>query len=151
LDKLDRAILRRLQQDSRITTEELGSQIGLSATACQRRIKKLRQRKIIRKEIAVLDGVSAGGHVSVIVSLTLERGGASAIDAFREKMRATEAVQQCYYMAGGIDFFLLITAANLLEYEKLTRELFLNDPNVSKFHSHVVMENLKVGLAIPLA
>ena len=151
MDRLDREILKRLQENCRISTEELGSQVGLSATACQRRLKKLRQKKIIQKEVAVLDGISAGGHVTVVVEVTLSRGGAVAIDAFREKMRAEEAVQQCYYMAGDVDFFLVVVARNMPGYEKLTRKLFLNDSNVRKFHSNVVMENVKVGLSIPLA
>lgn len=150
MDAFDRHILKILQQNSRITTEQLGAEVGLSATACQRRIKKLRLDGIIKKEVAVLDGISLGGYVTVIVEVELERGGAAIMDEFKAKMQASEAVQQCYYVTGNADFILIITAENMLEYEKTTRELFYANANVQKFVSTVVMDNVKVGLDIPL-
>ncbi len=150
MDTFDRQLLKILQNNSRITTEELGAQVGLSATACQRRIKKLRQDGVIRKEVAVLDGISLGGYVTVVVEVILTRGGALVIDEFKAKMLSCEAVQQCYYVTGNADFILIITAKNMLAYEQITRDLFFGNENVQKFHSTVVMENVKVGLGIPL-
>lgn len=151
MDGLDQKILSRLQNNSRITTEELGSQIGLSATACQRRIKKLRESGTILKEVAVLDGISSGGYVTVIVEVALKQGGASKIEHFKKTMAKNPLVQQCYYVTGNNDFIIIVTAANMLEYEKLTRQLFFDNADVNKFHSTVVMENVKVGLEIPIS
>jgi Lrp/AsnC family transcriptional regulator, leucine-responsive regulatory protein len=61
-----------------------------------------------------------------------------------------EQVQQCFYVAGQSDFILIITAKNMLDYEKLTKKLFFVDDNIQKFTSTVAMENVKVGLDIPI-
>ena len=150
LDFLDRQILIILQTNSRISTENLGNQIGLSATACQRRIKKLRDSGIIHKEVALIDSVSVGSYVTVIVEVILKQGSVKYIDGFRKKMNDNPQVQQCYYVIGENDFILIIIATNMLEYEKLTRQLFFSDENIQKFHSTMVMENVKVGLEIPI-
>jgi len=151
MDAFDHHILKLLQQNSRVATQELGQQIGLSATACQRRIKRLRDAGIIKKEVAVLDGALIGSYITVIVEVSLKQGGATIIDDFRNSMLEYEEVQQCYYVTGDADFILIIAAANMLVYEKITRKLFFNNPNIKRFSSSVAMENVKVGLNIPLS
>lgn len=150
IDLFDRQILKSLQNNCRLSTAELGSQIGLSATACQRRIKKLKESGKIDKEIAVLDGIQIGNYVTIIVKVVLQQGTANNIDNFKKKMLDHPQIQQCYYVTGNSDFVLVVTAESMLEYEKLTRELLLGNSTVQKFHSTVVMENVKVGLSIPL-
>lgn len=150
MDSFDRQILDLLQQNCRLSTEKMGHQIGLSATACQRRIKKMRDDGIIEKEIAVVDGVGLGGFVTVIVEIELKQGGTVPIDQFKAAMLEYSEVQQCYYMAGSTDFIVIVTAANMREYEQLTRTLFLDNQNIKKFTSKVVMENIKLGLALPI-
>jgi Lrp/AsnC family leucine-responsive transcriptional regulator len=150
MDTFDRQILKFLQANSRITTEKLGTRIGLSATACQRRIKKLREAGIILKEVALVDGIAVGGYVTVIVEVVLHQGSFQNIDSFKQQMLKFAQVQQCYYVTGNNDFVLIVIAENMLEYEKLTRELFFNNSNIKKFHSTVVMENVKIGLHIPV-
>jgi len=151
MDAFDHHILKLLQQNSRVATQELGQQIGLSATACQRRIKKLRDAGIIKKEVAILDGALLGSYVTVIVEVSLKQGGAAIIDEFRASMLEHGEVQQCYYVTGDADFILIIAAANMLQYEKITRKLFFNNLNIKRFSSSVAMENVKVGLNIPLS
>ena len=150
MDTFDRQILRLLQINSRITSEQLGVQIGLSATACQRRIKKLREAGVILKEIAVIDGIAIGGFVTVIVEVILQQGSFKRIDTFKQQMLKCPQVQQCFYVTGNNDFVLIVIAENMLEYEKLTRDLFFNNSNIRKFHSTVVMENVKTGLDVPV-
>jgi Lrp/AsnC family leucine-responsive transcriptional regulator len=150
MDAFDRQILNLLQSNSRMTTEELGLQIGLSATACQRRIRKLRETGIILKEVAVVHGIAVGGYVTVIVDVVLHQGSFQNIDTFKRQMLKFPQVQQCYYVTGHNDFVLIVIAENMLEYEKLTRELFFNNSNIKKFHSTVVMESVKVGLDVPV-
>jgi Lrp/AsnC family leucine-responsive transcriptional regulator len=150
MDMLDKKILKQLQENNRISSEELGMIVGLSATACQRRLKKLRQSNVISKEIAVLSGVEFDSYVTVIVEVTMKQGATSNIDNFKKRMLACEQVQQCFYVTGQTDFILIITAKNMLEYEKLTKKLFFVDNNIQKFHSTVSMENVKIGLNIPI-
>jgi len=150
MDVLDKKILKELQSNNRISSEDLGMIVGLSATACQRRLKKLRQSNIISKEIAVLNGIKFDNYVTVIVEVTIKQGAAQNIDKFKKKMLDCEQVQQCFYVTGQADFILIITTKNMLEYENLTKKLFFVDNNIQKFHSTVSMENVKAGLNIPI-
>jgi Lrp/AsnC family leucine-responsive transcriptional regulator len=150
VDNLDRMLLQQLQINSRQSTESLGAKIGLSATACQRRIKKLRGLGVIKEEVAILNPANLDNYITVLVDIQLNRGGAKAIDAFKLAMKHNSAVQQCYYLTGDIDFSLIICAANIADYEELTRQLFLNNENIAKFTSRVSMDNVKTSLKIPL-
>ena len=150
MDIFDRKILNELQENNRISTDKLGQKIGLSATACQRRLKKLRQSNVITKEVAVLNGVELNNYVTVAVDVVIKQGGANNIECFKKRMLENVHVQQCFYVTGAVDFILIITAKSMLDYEKLTQKLFYCDNNIQKFHSTVVMENVKVGLNIPI-
>ncbi|WDE03317.1 Lrp/AsnC family transcriptional regulator [Thalassomonas viridans] len=150
MDSFDKKILEALQQNNRLSSLELGQKIGLSATACQRRLKKLRQSGVISKEVAVLDPVAFNNYVTVIVEVVMKQGGVESIESFKQRMLAQPHVQQCYYMAGNIDFILVITAPNMQAYEQLTQKLFLCDQNIQKFHSNIVMDKVKAGLNIPV-
>ena len=150
MDMLDKKILRELQKNNRISSENLGGVVGLSATACQRRLKKLRQSNVISKEVAVLNGIELDNYVTVIVELTIKQGSTKNIEKLKKRMLDCEQVQQCFYVTGQADFILIITSKNMLEYEKLTKKLFFTDNNIQKFYSTVSMENVKIGLSIPI-
>ena len=150
MDEFDQRLLALLQKNSRITTEEMGHQIGLSATACQRRLKKLRETGVIHKEVAILNPISLGGYVTVIVEVVMKKGGAVVMGEFKQKMLQHEEIQQCYYTTGNADFIVIIVAENMLKYEEVTQKIFFSNENIHKFHSTVVMENVKVGLEIPI-
>lgn len=149
MDIFDKNILKELQKNNRISSEKLGEKIGLSATACQRRLKKLRASDVISKEISVLNGVEFDNYVTIIVEVIMKQGGADNIENFKKKSLDCEDVQQCFYVTGHADFILIVTSKNMLEYEKITKELFFYN-GVQKFHSTVVMDNIKVGLNIPI-
>lgn len=150
MDVLDKNILKELQKNNRISSEELGMIIGLSSTACQRRLKKLRKSNVISKEVAILNGIELDNYVTVIVEVTIKQGTAEYIENFKKRMLNCEQVQQCFYVAGQSDFILITTSKNMLEYERLTKKIFFVDNNIQKFHSIVSMENVKVGLSIPV-
>lgn len=151
LDNLDRKILERLQNNCRITTEELGHDIGLSATACQRRIKRLRQAGVIEKEVAILNPDGISDYVTLIVQVTMKEGCAHYLDRFKEKVLMYAEIQQCYYVAGNMDFVLIVTANSMKQYDQLSRDLFSSDVNVQKFETIVVMDCFKAGLNFPIA
>ncbi|WP_432454486.1 Lrp/AsnC family transcriptional regulator [Agarivorans sp. QJM3NY_29] len=149
MDDFDRQLLAKLQLNNKKTSEDLGNEIGLSATAVQRRIKKLRESGTIEKEVAILNSRALGNFITIIVEVSLAKGGTTVIDNFKKKAKAHSEVQQCYYMAGEKDFILMITASSMQRYEEITRELFLDDQTILKFSSNVVMENVKQSLAYP--
>ncbi len=150
MDSLDYKILQQLQLNCRQSTEELGAKIGLSATACQRRIKKLRAQDVIAQEVAVLNPQKLANYLTVLVDVKLVKGGAQIVDRFKQKMQQCEAVQQCYYLAGDVDFSLIISVKSMPDYELLTRDLLLNNSDVHTFLSKFSMDNVKIGSQIVL-
>jgi Lrp/AsnC family leucine-responsive transcriptional regulator len=149
LDKLDLRILAALQRDNLITSQALGDAVGLSPSAVQRRIKRLRDDKVIVRDTAVLDATALGSPLTVIVNVTVDREAKEVVASFRRRALASPYVQQCYYVTGEEDFVLVVTAGSMDEYHEIARSLFLDDPNVRRFRTSVVMQSLKVTLDVP--
>jgi DNA-binding Lrp family transcriptional regulator len=150
LDNFDLAILARYQHDTLKPAKTLGEAIGLSPAAVQRRLKRLREGGVISAEIAVVSPDAVGLPVTCIVNVDLDGERASDLDRFGRKMAACAEVQQCYYVTGVADFVLVVVTADMRRYETFTREHLLDDPNVKSFTTMVVLDRMKVGLAVPL-
>ena len=150
LDNFDLAILARYQHDTLKPAKTLGEAIGLSPAAVQRRLKRLREGGVISAEIAVVSPDAVGLPVTCIVNVDLDRETSSDLDRFGRKMAACAEVQQCYYVTGVADFVLVVVTADMRRYETFTREHLLDDPNVKSFTTMVVLDRMKVGLAVSL-
>ncbi len=150
LDSFDISLLRSLQGNCQQTSQQLSEQIGLSATAIQRRIKRLREQGVIAREVAVLNPQLLGNRMTVIVQVILEKGGPQIVDAFKRRMRKHPEVQQCYYVAGEYDFVLVVNVANISDYDLLTRRLFPDDLKISKFYTVIAIEAVKAELSLPI-
>lgn len=150
MDKFDAAILTAVQDDNRLTAEQLSGRVGLSPAACQKRLKKLRDNGTIARDISVLAPEAVARGLTMIVEVTLERERAELIDQFKKTMLAAPEVMQCYYVTGSADFILVLTAKDMKDYEDFTRRYFFQQSNVSRFRTNVVMDRVKVGLAIPV-
>ncbi|MEW6991445.1 Lrp/AsnC family transcriptional regulator [Colwelliaceae bacterium 6441] len=150
MDDFDSAILNVLQTNSRISTEQIGDIVGLSPSACQRRIKKLKTDGIIKKEVAVIDRDKLESYTTAIIDVNLEKGGEKALDNFIDKLNHEKKVQQFYYTAGDVDFVLIVVVKNMAELDSLTRRLLMSDSNVKKFHSKIAIQSNKLGLEVPI-
>jgi len=152
LDPLDRQILSLYQQDTRISGERIGAAVGLSAAAAQRRLKRLRESGVIVAETAVLDCQSLGLGVTVLVHVDLIDESARASRAFRDKVTARAEVQQCYGVAGAVDYVLVVIVPDLAAYDAFCEACLLHDANVRSFTTQVVLDAAKRfgALAIPV-
>src|SRR3954467_6348094 len=126
LDAIDRKILSHLQTDSRMTMQELADKVGLSVSPCHRRVKLLEQRGVITRYMALVDQKSIGLHVSVFISIKLQRQKEEDLDRFARAISKWDEVLECYLMTGNRDYLLRVVAADLASYEtflktKLTR------------------------------
>jgi Lrp/AsnC family transcriptional regulator, leucine-responsive regulatory protein len=149
LDGLDRSILRLYQSATLTPAQQIGAQVGLSAAAVQRRLKRLRDGGVIQAEIAQIDPAAVGLPVTVIVHVDLAIETRTHIDAFKTQMRKLPPVQQCWYTTGEADFILVVRVASMADYEAFTRKAFLTDgSNVAKFTSFVALGEVKSGLAL---
>lgn len=150
LDDTDLTILRILQDDCRVGLEQLAHACALSVPSVQRRVKRLRQAKLVQKEIAVLDPMKFDYKMTFIVSVELERESLQQLDLFRKRAKAEPQVQQCYYVTGEADFILICAAKDMQDFEELTHRLFFENSNVRRFRTSVTMERTKVGLGLPI-
>jgi Lrp/AsnC family leucine-responsive transcriptional regulator len=152
MDSFDVKILNILQHDNRLPTERIAEQVGLSPSAVQRRLKRLREQGTIEAEVAVISPEAAGRKLIAIVEVTMqrERPLSASQNEFRRLMVATPEVMQCYHVTGNADFILIITAADIQEYEALTRRLFVDNPSVRGYNTSIVMRRVKTGMSIPL-
>ena len=151
LDDFDRRILARYQHDTRLAAEAIGAEVGLSAAAVQRRLKRLREASVIQAETALLNRRALGFQLTVVVTVDLIDEGQAAIDRFRDRMCALPEVQQCYAIAGPIDYLLVLVLPDLPAYEAFARERLQADANVRSFTTNVVLDVAKAGSALPIA
>ena len=150
LDSFDRRILERHQHDTQIPARAIGAAIGLSTAAVQRRLKRLRQIGVIQREVAEIAPRAVGLPVTCLVGVNLESERPPDIERFKRKMSALPEVQQCYYVTGQIDFFLVVLAADMESYQAFTRRELLDEKNVKSFTTYVTLERVKTGVAVPL-
>ena len=150
MDEFDVRLLNLMQQNNRLTAETLSAEVGLSATACQKRLKKLRDSGTIARDISVLSPEAIGRRLTMIAEVTLERERPEILDQFKRTMQATPEVMQCYYVTGNADFIVILTARDMKDYEDFTRRHFFQNSNVRRFHTNVVMDSVKVTLSVPL-
>jgi DNA-binding Lrp family transcriptional regulator len=149
MDQIDRKILALYQFDTSRIAESIGAEVGLSAAAVQRRLKRLRADGIIGSEIAVLDNKAVGVPITCIVSVSLATGAAQ-IDRFKRQMRGKTEVQQCYHVTGSTDLILVVTAESMEAYGAFARDWFETGSQVARYETHVVLDRVKVGLSFPV-
>ena len=150
MDSFDTKILNALQSNANISNDVLGQEVGLSASACQRRIKKLKQHGIIEKNVAILNRESLTNLVTVIVDIMFDKGGEATLDALTNQLANVPQVQQIYYMSGEVDLIVIFTCQDLLQYEQLTRDLFMTNNAIKRFTSKVAIKPVKTSTHIPL-
>jgi Lrp/AsnC family leucine-responsive transcriptional regulator len=143
IDIFDRRLLAEVQADARLTGDELADRVGLSAAACRRRLQALRQRGIIRREVAVIDGAALGAAVTLLVHVVLQDDRRDVLDGFIRRLRQEPLVRQAWYVTGPADFALTVVAPDMAAYEELTRRLFIDDPAVRRFETMVAMRSVK--------
>jgi Lrp/AsnC family transcriptional regulator, leucine-responsive regulatory protein len=149
-DAFDKHLLRLLQQNNQLTSDELAAEVGLSASAVQRRLKKLRSEKVIQADISVISPAAAGIDITCVVDVSLERGTSQALEKFKASMLKCKEVSQCYYVTGSYDFILIVNTQTMQQYEAFTNKWLLDSPNVKHFYTHVVMDKVKVGLGVAI-
>ena len=148
LDEYDKKLLRQLQQNNKTTAEELGLLVSLSTSAVQRRLKRLRDDKMIEADVSIISPKAAGIGITCVVDVILEVGNSKAIDNFKTAMQACTEIMQCYYVTGTYDFVLIVNTVDMQHYDDFSKKQIMDNPNVKHFYTHVVMDKVKVGYGI---
>lgn len=148
LDDFDHRLLALLQRDADQTLTALGDEVGLSASAVQRRLTRYRKAGLLR-QVAVLDPAHLGNVNLVAVLVTMERDSTKQHAAFCARMRAAPEVQQCYSLAGEWDYLVVLAARNVAHYRQLAERLFIDEGTIRRYETHMIFESLKRSLALP--
>jgi Lrp/AsnC family leucine-responsive transcriptional regulator len=151
LDSIDVLLLDAVQRNNRMTSEQLGELVGLSPTACQRRLKRLRHEGVIEGDVSIVSPKAAGRPISMLVLVSLERERADIIDRFKRAIRSTTEIMIGLYVTGDADFALLVTAQDMQDYEQFTRRFFYENPDIKGFKTMVVMDRVKASFVLPIS
>ena len=142
-DKIDMAILRILLQDSRRSLQDIGTEVGLSATSCWSRIKRLEAEGVIRRYTVDVDPASLGYRDSVIVQLTLESHTDETLYEFGRVLATIPEILEAYLVSGDYDYYIRIAVRDTRDYERLLREKLYKIPGIRYSKSHFVLRVLK--------
>lgn len=148
LDRIDRLLLAALQLDGRASNAELAQRVGLSPSACLRRIQRLEGCGIVRGYGARLDAAALGKGETVFIEITLTHQSEAALDAFERAVAAAPDILECHLMAGDYDYLLRVAVRDTADYERLHRKQLTTLPGVARIRSHFALRCVQqqVGL-----
>src|SRR3569833_310220 len=150
LDSIDRRILRALQRDGRLQNVELARQVGLSASPCLRRLRRLESEGIIERYAAVLNASKVGGGLTVFARISLISQDAEAIEQFTATIRRLPQVVEAHIMAGECDALLREVAADLDAYRQFQSTHLTRKHGVQTVKSDIPMQKIKLSTELPL-
>ena len=149
LDRLDRDILAVLQTDARISLQDLSKQVGLSASPCWTRIRRMEEAGVIEGYTVRLNAQAVGLAETVIVQVTLDSHSDEALFAFGRALADIPEVLEALLVSGDYDYILRIAVSDTRDYERLLRERLYKIPGLRHSKSSFVLRSLKQS-ALPL-
>ena len=135
LDDTDLSMIRLLRADGRMSNAALAEAVGLSPSACLRRLRLLEHRGVIRGYTALVEDPSPRDGVVVIVQITLDRQTDEHLKRFEDAVRRCPEVRECYLMSGIADYLLRVEARDAADYERIHKEVLSRMPGVARIQS----------------
>lgn len=143
MDRLDARILKQLQKDSSKPIAELASEIGLSASACHRRVKLMEETGLIEGYVAKIDRTKLGLKIMVFVEIALTSQSQEALDAFEKAIMRYEDILECHLTTGEADYLVRIAARDVADYDQIHRNYLAKLPGVSSMHTSFILRSIK--------
>ena len=154
LDDIDWALLAALQQDAAQPNQALAERVHVSPPTALRRVRRLREAGLVAAQVALLDEdriAAAQGHgLTAIAEVSLDRQGAEHLDAFEQRAVADAAVRQCWRVAPGPDFVLVLRVTDMPAYQAVAERLFTQDANVRNVRVFFSVKRAKFDTRVPL-
>jgi len=154
LDKLDRALLRLLQDNGRATYDEIGQRVGLSASAVLRRVRRLEEAGVIERYVALVRPEVVGLGLTAYLNVRLEKHTEShkrnPMDVFRASVQAWPEVVECAALTGDMDFLLRVVVEDMAHYSRFIMETLLKHPSVQDCKTSFVLDRVKSTTAVPV-
>lgn len=146
----DLRILKLLQQDASLTTQQIAEKVNMSQSPCWRRINRLQQAGYITGQVTLLDREKLGMEVIVFATINLSAHGRNNLDKFEREVHLFPEVTECYTMAGTWDYMLKIIGRNIRHYEQFVREKLMMLPHIGEVHSHIAVTEIKNTTELPI-
>lgn len=149
VDDIDRTILSILQENADLPGKVIADTVGLSTSAVERRISKLKQDGIIEKIAAVVNPKAVDRTLSILVEVEIQNEHRHTLEQFQRWLDRASEVQSCWYVTGDVDFVLLVAVRNLEEYNEFVDRLMSEQQAlVRKYKSLIALKTVKHGLAL---
>jgi len=142
IDAIDRQILNRLQADGRMANNLLADEVGLSPSACLRRVRRLEDDGVIAGFVALVDPRAIGRPVDVFVEITLTSQAEQVLAGFEEAVATCPEVMSCHLMAGDFDYLMHLSVADTFDYERIHKAHLARLPNVSRLVSSFAIRTI---------
>ena len=154
LDRLDKGILRLLQQNGRETYDVIGEQVGLSASAVLRRVKRLEEAGVIDHYVALVKpeavGLGLTAYLNVRLEKHTERHKRNPMDLFRASVQAWPEVVECAALTGDMDYLLRVVVQDMAHYSRFIMDTLLKHPSVQDCKTSFVLDRVKATTAVPV-
>jgi Lrp/AsnC family leucine-responsive transcriptional regulator len=154
LDKLDKAILRFLQQNGRETYDVIGEQVGLSSSAVLRRVKRLEEAGVIDRYVALVKPEAVGLGLTAYLNVRLEKHTEThkrnPMDVFRVSVQAWPEVVECASLTGEMDYLLRVVVQDMAHYSRFIMDTLLKHPSVQDCKTSFVLDRVKATTALPV-
>ena len=151
LDEIDSKILAELQANARLRNVELAEKVGLSASPCLRRVRRLEELGIIKGYATLVDQQAVNLPVSVFIQVTLEKQIEPALELFERQIREWPEVMECYLMTGDADYHLRVVTADLAQYERFLMEKLTRLDGVASIKSAFSLKQVAYRTALPVS
>ena len=143
IDKIDVAILRELQQNSRIPNTEIGRRIGLSQPAVHTRVSRLEDLGLIKAYTALLDHVALGYELTCIIMVTMQVHSHEAFAKFQKHIETVPEVLECYHLTGQYDYMMKVIVSDRNQLENLVLQDLSKIEGIQHIQTHIVMRHVK--------
>ena len=150
IDKTDESILKILQNDSRTINQQLSEKIGMSASPCWRRVKRLEDEKVIRGYGVLLDRRKLGLGVMVFIRVSIDRHSEAEALKFEEEVMQLDDVVACYSIGGDADFLLQVVSYDLDTYAEFSMSIIRRLPGIKEMQSMFTLKEIKSFQGFPV-
>ena len=149
LGEKDRSLLHELQKDSRLTMQELADRVGMSSSACWRRVRNLEESGVIDRYAALVNPRKAGFSLSSMTLVSLARHEEKNVEKFVQEVMRHPEVLECFATSGEADFHLRVVVEDMDAYNAFLDDFIFRLPGVSQVRSNIVMKEIKADTALP--
>jgi Lrp/AsnC family transcriptional regulator, leucine-responsive regulatory protein len=149
VEEQDQRILAELQKDGRATNQQLADAVGMSTSACWRRVRALEEDGIIRGYSALLDREKAGFATSAILHVSLERHDATFVDQFVAQVSKRSEVLECFATTGDADYHLRVVVRDMQAYNDFLDTFMFRLPGIRYVRTNMILKEIKTGVALP--